>query len=919
MTWDNTITSLGGGDCFVSGAGSGVVDCGSLSYEQSDHTLVIPVTTAFDALQTLTIQALRFNVGTPASATDNLELVISEPTATVYMPVAYDDKTIRIGNAVQFTTTTSSGFEGVTSVNIEMLMTPSSGSPIDVTFSVGGTAADPADYTIAGSPITIPAGNTTWNIPITVVNDSTNEGDDTIVITMTAVGGTYSINTNNNQHIHTYTIINDDGFWLNCVGNYSVDSKNAGKLDLDDYDIIGDDSGEFRTSIKCNPQASGFPAGTKVEEVQLRAVVFDDPDPDGGYDFNVWSMENDPQLIVDNTLYADAADDTQYKAGLDDFDAPGEHFVVLGNLVTDPAVISFQNALINSQNWWATGLVSASSDFAELYSVTRGGPEAPYYRIGYSIDSIAPQLVSVTLVDGSTPSAGAGADDTIVITFSEDISAASIVQNLQGANVNNNLQGDGTGNITCVILNDCISEIGTFATPTQVTADASTLTVNGNVVTITLGGTVVDNVWPSGVFTANPTFTDIAGNTVDTSVTQVTGGNWGAQVEPTVEWTVASQASASESGFMYVFAQLSKTWTLPVTVPFTVSGTATIGDPDYDISPNSPYELTIISGDLNAMVTLTLNNDAAVEGDETVILDITVGGLVNATAGTILQHTATITDDEINISSAVTADSDNDGQIDQLTLTFSEQVDITDAGGAGDGFDAITLNGGYTIANGDYGINDTTALVLSITQSGTPDTSVVIDPTYDTAGSSTIMSEVPAEMNDGATVSGTDGARPVIVSASRDSIISGGNLLTGTIVTVIFSENIDTNSSVVGDFIVEPDGSDPPQSDTFDGATATISDPGGGSDTLTITLTGDTASGVWTDNDEIDINPAMAADHIEDVVGNDAAENLSLDDVPIVAPIAIQFTNTSSNGPESTTTVNLEISLNRISGGDAAA
>ncbi|MCC7285300.1 MAG: hypothetical protein IT503_03880 [Burkholderiaceae bacterium] len=49
--------------------------------------------------------------------------------------------------------------------------------------TVGGTAANPADYTISASPLTIAAGNTTGAITVTVIADTLAEPNETVIVT----------------------------------------------------------------------------------------------------------------------------------------------------------------------------------------------------------------------------------------------------------------------------------------------------------------------------------------------------------------------------------------------------------------------------------------------------------------------------------------------------------------------------------------------------------------------------------------------------------------------------------------------------------------------------------------------------------------------------------------------------------------
>lgn len=110
---------------------------------------------------------------------------------------------------------------------------------------------------------------------------------------------------------------------------------------------------------------------------------------------------------------------------------------------------------------------------------------------------------------------------------------------------------------------------------------------------------------------------------------------------PTVAFAVASQSKAEYAGTAAVTVQLSAFSGLAVTVPFTVSGTATGGGTDYSVTA-SP--ITIPAGSLAGSATVTLVNDTLAEDDETVVL--TMGAPVNAVKGSPSVHTLTIADND---------------------------------------------------------------------------------------------------------------------------------------------------------------------------------------------------------------------------------------------------------------------------------
>ena len=58
---------------------------------------------------------------------------------------------------------------------------------ITVTVSVGGTATEGTDFLALGRTFTIPAGQTELLLPVTIISDQVNEGDETIVVSLVSV------------------------------------------------------------------------------------------------------------------------------------------------------------------------------------------------------------------------------------------------------------------------------------------------------------------------------------------------------------------------------------------------------------------------------------------------------------------------------------------------------------------------------------------------------------------------------------------------------------------------------------------------------------------------------------------------------------------------------------------------------------
>lgn len=110
---------------------------------------------------------------------------------------------------------------------------------------------------------------------------------------------------------------------------------------------------------------------------------------------------------------------------------------------------------------------------------------------------------------------------------------------------------------------------------------------------------------------------------------------------PAVGFAAAASVLVETAGVpASVAVELSGPSGFDVTVPVTVSGTATDGV-DFTYGPTS---LTILAGDVLGTVDVTALDDTDVEGNETVIL--TLGTPTGATLGAPADHTVTLVDDD---------------------------------------------------------------------------------------------------------------------------------------------------------------------------------------------------------------------------------------------------------------------------------
>lgn len=189
VSYSITGTATGGGTDYTLAAGTATVAVGQT-------TVNIPLIVIDDGLDELD-ETVIVTLSNPVNAT------LGTTTAHTYTITDNDQPT------VQFAATASNGAESTTPANLQVTLSAASPKDVRVSYAVGVSSTatgNSDDYTLANADLTIPAGQTSGNIVITVSNDGIAEGNETVIVTLSApvdamLGGNAT---------HTYTINNDD-------------------------------------------------------------------------------------------------------------------------------------------------------------------------------------------------------------------------------------------------------------------------------------------------------------------------------------------------------------------------------------------------------------------------------------------------------------------------------------------------------------------------------------------------------------------------------------------------------------------------------------------------------------------------------------------------------------------------------------
>jgi len=231
---------------------------------------------------------------------------------------------------------------------------------------------------------------------------------------------------------------------------------------------------------------------------------------------------------------------------------------------------------------------------------------------------------------------------------------------------------------------------------------------------------------------------------------------------PTATFTTASQSGAEAVGTFTVTAEISFL-SIDVTIPFTLSGTATEGvGEDYTITP-SP--ITIPRGETTADITIAVNDDGGFEPEETII--ITMGTPTNASLGAIAEHTATI---EGFPTVEFTAPSQNGGEaVGAFTITaeisqvwgFDVTVPFTYDGTATEGVDYAITASPIVIPAG----STTAAVVIAVNNDGQAEGDETVTVTMGTPTNAALG----AITEHTATITANDGTQTVSFTSASQS------------------------------------------------------------------------------------------------------------------------------------------------------
>ncbi|MFM9959793.1 MAG: ELWxxDGT repeat protein [Planctomycetaceae bacterium] len=642
-------------------------------------------------------------------------------------------------------------------------------APLTVDFTVGGTATFATDYSASGAAsfsattgsVTFGVGQATKTVTLDPAGDATVESNETVLLGLSAGSG-YLIGTLTPV---TTTITNDDAEVSITVAPASVTEDGTPNL-VYTFTRVG-----ATTALTVNFNKSGT-ATLTTDFAQTGAATF--TASTGTLSFASGQTSKtitinpvaDAVLESDETVVLTLASAATYSIGTAN--------AATGTILNDDPRVSLA---VTPASLLENGTGNAT------YTFTRTGSTAGSLTVNFAVGGTA-TFDSDYLASGAT----SFAETSGSVTFNAGQATKTVVIDPVGDNVLESnetvvltvIEGDayivGTPTAATTTITNDDAEVTVSVSPSSVTEDgtpnlvytftrvgatASALTVN---YTVSGSATLTTDYAQSGAatFTASAgTVSIAAGQTTKTItinpvadailepdetviLTLATAANYSIGTANAATGTIANDdprvslavtpASVTENGTAnatYTFTRTGPT-TSPLTVSFNVGGTATFNS-DYATTGAASFSetagtVTFAAGQASKTVIIDPAGDTQVEANETVVLTLAAG--VDYVIGSPLAATATIANDDAEVTVAVSPNSVDENGTPNLIYTFT-RIGLTTS--------ALTVSftvGGTATFSSDYSQSGAAAFNATVGSvsfaAGQSTKSITINPTGNT-------------------------------------------------------------------------------------------------------------------------------------------------------------------------------------------
>lgn len=617
---------------------------GTVTIPAGETTATILVSVMDDSLvepdETVTITLSMIAEGSPLVAIDSQAQAAAVEIA--------DDDTAQVGIA-----SASDGSEsGPTGGVFTIVQTAPSSTDTVIHYSIGGTATDGVDYAALDGTVTIPAGETTATIDISVVDDNVVEATETVTLTLTTLdAGGAQVTIDEGSSSATVEISDNDIALVSVVK--TADGSEAGPANVV-FTVSQSAPSSTDTEVQYTLAGTATagsdytaPSGTVIipagRTSQLVSIpVLDDVVLEGLETVTIvleTISGGDPEIMIDRDADSAAADITDDETGL-----------VRIAVTTEGDEAGPTAGLFTVSQ-------SGTTDVDTVITYTVGGtatPDQDYVALSGTLTILAGQTsatIDVSVLDDDLIEGG----QTLIVTLGTITSGderlaidpafaaatmtihdddTGLVSVAEGANASESGPASGTFIVTQSGIADVDTVVsyavtGTAASGSDFTALTGTVTIPAGETSATIILDAIDDNVVEATETVVVTLTGITSGselvavdpTNDTATVEI-ADNDAAQVRLSAT-SGGNEAGATAGVFTVTQSTTSSTDTV---VSYTVGGTAASGS---DYTPLSGT-VTIPAGQTSAVINVPVIDDAVVEGTENVV--VTLSGITSGDA-----------------------------------------------------------------------------------------------------------------------------------------------------------------------------------------------------------------------------------------------------------------------------------------------
>ncbi|MDC1184895.1 hypothetical protein N8080_02850, partial [Alphaproteobacteria bacterium] len=682
-------------------------------------------------------------------------------------------------------TTSATSIAENAGTSLTLTATLSNGTYQDVTVALGtaGTSTEGTDYTDGSGnvdDITISGGSTTGTVSFTPTNDSTVEGNETAIISITGVSNG-SASENGTQAV-TITITDDDS------GNFSVADVTAAEsvgnatftVSLSNA-FSGSETIDYATSNDTATAGSDYTAtsGTLTFSAGDTSKTFTVAVTDDSTDEN----DETATITISNASDGSISDAT---ATLTITDNDGTPSLSINDVSTSDESSASTNMTVSLSNVssktitvdYATsnGTATADSDYTGTSGTLTFSAGETSKTIGVTVltDSTDENNETVTMTLSNASNASIS-DSTGTFTITDDDSAPSLSINDVTTSDESNAATNMTVTLSAAsgksVTVDYATSNSTATASSDYTAASGTLTFSAGETSKTIAVTTLADSTDEN----NETVTMTLSNASNASISDSTGTFTITDDDSAPSLSINDVSTSDESNAATnMTVTLSAASGKSVTVDYATSnGTATASS-DYTATSGT---LTFSAGQTTKTIGVTVLADSTDEANETVTM--TLSSASNATISDAT-GTFTITDDDgsgtLSINDVTTSNENNTSTNMTVTLSESSGQDVT--------VNFATSNGTAT-AGTDYTATSGTLTISAGSTTGTIGITVLADSVYegDETVTMTLSSPSNATISDSTgtfTINEDESAPTVSLATESTSVYDNGATLTLT-------------------------------------------------------------------------------------------------------------------------------------------